>query len=168
MADGRDRVMMAARKITLTVNGARETLTVMPNRTLLNVLREDLELTGAKPGCEAGECGACTVILNGRPVNSCMVLAVELDGAEITTIEGVGGPDGLDGMQQAFIDHFALQCGYCTPGMILMGKALLADNPDPTEAETKEYISGNLCRCTGYENIVKAILAMAARRNGGI
>ena len=159
--------MMRARTITLKINGCLETLTLMPNRTLLSVLREDLELTGAKPGCEAGECGACTVILDGRPVNSCMVLAVELDGADITTIEGVGGPDGLDEMQQAFIDHFALQCGYCTPGMILMGNALLTQNPDPTADEVKEYISGNLCRCTGYENIVKAILAVAAQRKGG-
>jgi carbon-monoxide dehydrogenase small subunit len=160
--------MMNARTITLCVNGTLETLTVMPNRTLLSVLREDLELTGAKPGCEAGECGACTVILDGYPVNSCMVLAVELDGAAVTTIEGIGSPDGLDEMQQAFIDNFALQCGYCTPGMILMGNALLAQNPDPGEAEVKEYISGNLCRCTGYENIVKAILAVAARRKGGV
>ena len=161
-------MMMEPRTITLTVNGCPETLTLMPNRTLLNVLREDLELTGAKPGCEAGECGACTVILDGRPVNSCMVLAVELDGADVITIEGVGGPDGLDEMQQAFIDHFALQCGYCTPGMILMGNALLAQNPDPTEDEVKDFISGNLCRCTGYENIVKAILAVAAGRKGDV
>ena len=160
--------MMESRTITLTVNGCQETLTLMPNRTLLSVLREDLELTGAKPGCEAGECGACTVILDGRPVNSCMVLAVELDGADVITIEGVGGPDGLDEMQQAFIDHFALQCGYCTPGMILMGNALLAQNPDPTEDEVKDFISGNLCRCTGYENIVKAILAVAAGRKGDV
>jgi carbon-monoxide dehydrogenase small subunit len=150
----------------MTINGREERVTVAPNRTLLNVLREDLELTGAKPGCEAGECGACTVIVNGRPVNSCMVLAVEMNGATIVTIEGLGGPDGLDEMQQAFIDEFALQCGYCTPGMILMGKALLAENPRPTEAEVKEYISGNLCRCTGYENIVKAIMAVAAAKSG--
>ena len=161
-------MMMESRTITLTVNGCQETLTLMPNRTLLSVLREDLELTGAKPGCEAGECGACTVILDGRPVNSCMVLAVELDGADVITIEGVGGPDGMDEMQQAFIDHFALQCGYCTPGMILMGNALLAQNPDPTEDEVKDFISGNLCRCTGYENIVKAILAVAAGRKGDV
>ena len=161
-------MMMEPRTITLTVNGCQETLTLMPNRTLLSVLREDLELTGAKPGCEAGECGACTIVLDGRPVNSCMVLAVELDGADVITIEGVGGPDGLDEMQQAFIDHFALQCGYCTPGMILMGNALLAQNPDPTEDEVKDFISGNLCRCTGYENIVKAILAVAAGRKGDV
>ena len=138
-----------------------------PNRTLLAVLREDLELTGAKPGCEAGECGACTVIVDGKPINSCMVLAVELDGSTITTIEGLGGRDSIDAMQQAFVNEFALQCGYCTPGMILMGSALLETNADPTAGEVKEYISGNLCRCTGYENIVKAILAVAARRRAG-
>ena len=148
--------------VTLTVNGQTEKLTLAPHRTLLDVLREDLGLTGAKRGCEAGECGACTVILNGKPVNSCLVLAVELDGAEVLTVEGLGGPEGLDTLQQAFVDNFALQCGYCTPGMILMGKALLAQNPHPSEDEVKEFISGNLCRCTGYENIVKAIMAVAA------
>lgn len=148
--------------ITLQVNGHKHTLTLPPNRTLLTVLREDLGLTGAKRGCEAGECGACTVLLNDKPVNSCLILAVELDGAEVVTIEGLGGPDGLDPLQQAFINNFALQCGYCTPGMILMGKALLARNPQPSEAEVREFISGNLCRCTGYENIVKAIMAVAA------
>lgn len=148
--------------ITLTVNGRPEKLTLATHRTLLDVLREDLGLTGAKRGCEAGECGACTVILSGKPVNSCLVLAVELDGAEVLTIEGLGGPEGLDPLQRAFVDNFALQCGYCTPGMILMGKALLAQNPRPSEDEVKEFISGNLCRCTGYENIVKAIMAVAA------
>jgi carbon-monoxide dehydrogenase small subunit len=150
--------------IKLKVNGAVATLTPTPDRTLLDVLREDLALTGAKRGCEAGECGACTVLVNGRPLNSCLVLAVELDGAEVVTIEGLATPGGLDPLQQAFIDYFALQCGYCTPGMILMGKALLAANPHPSEAEVREYISGNLCRCTGYENIVKAIMAVARQR----
>ena len=159
--------MLNERKVSFRVNGRQENLSLAPNRTLLNVLREELELTGAKPGCEAGECGACTVILNGKPVNSCLVLAVELEGADIVTIEGLGGPGRLDEMQQAFIGEFALQCGYCTPGMILMGNALLAENPDPTPDEAKEYISGNLCRCTGYENIVKAILAVAASRKAG-
>ena len=158
--------MMTSKVITMKVNGRDERLTVDPNRTLLSVLREDLELTGAKPGCEAGECGACTVLVDGRPVNSCMILAVEMDGANILTIEGLGGDGALDEMQQAFVDHFALQCGYCTPGMILMGKALLAENPCPSEDEVKEFISGNLCRCTGYENIVRAILAVAARNRG--
>jgi len=158
--------MMTSKAITMKVNGRDERLTVDPNRTLLSVLREDLELTGAKPGCEAGECGACTVLVDGRPVNSCMILAVEMDGTDILTIEGLGGEGALDEMQQAFVDHFALQCGYCTPGMILMGKALLAENPCPSEDEVKEFISGNLCRCTGYENIVRAILAVAARNRG--
>ncbi len=152
--------------ITLTVNKTEHTLTLSPERTLLDVLREDLGLTGAKRGCDAGECGACTVLLNGRPVNSCLVLAVELNGAAVVTIEGLGGPDGLDRLQQSFVDNFALQCGYCTPGMILMGKALLMQNPHPTEAEVKEFISGNLCRCTGYENIVKAIMAVAEGGGG--
>jgi carbon-monoxide dehydrogenase small subunit len=153
-------------KITITINGRREEITPRPNRTLLDVLREDFALTGAKRGCEAGECGACTVLLNGKPVNSCLVLAIELDGAEVVTIEGLGGQGALDPLQQAFIDNFALQCGYCTPGMILMGKALLAKNPHPSEDEVREYISGNLCRCTGYENIVKAIMAVAEGRKG--
>ncbi len=152
--------------VTLTVNNRPHTLTPSPERTLLDVLREDLGLTGAKRGCDAGECGACTVLLNGKPVNSCLVLAVELSGAAVVTIEGLGGPDGLDRLQQSFIDNFALQCGYCTPGMILMGKALLMQNPHPTEAEVKEFISGNLCRCTGYENIVKAIMAVAGGGEG--
>jgi carbon-monoxide dehydrogenase small subunit len=152
--------------IQVKVNGYVEKLTIAPNRTLLDVLREDLALTGAKRGCEAGECGACTVIVNGRPVNSCMILAVEMDGAEILTIEGLSRGRQLDDMQQSFIDEFALQCGYCTPGMILMGKALLAENPQPTEETVREYIGGNLCRCTGYENIIKAILAVAAARKG--
>lgn len=154
--------------VNLKINGRPHTLTPPPDRTLLTVLRDDLGLTGAKRGCEAGECGACTVLLGGKPVNSCLILAIELDGAEIVTIEGLGGPDALDPLQQAFVDQFALQCGYCTPGMILMGKALLLQNPHPSEAEVREFISGNLCRCTGYENIIKAILAVAAggEKNG--
>ena len=159
--------MLKQHRIAFSVNGKLENLMLAPNRTLLAVLREDLDLTGAKPGCEAGECGACTVIVDGKPINSCMVLAVELDGSTITTIEGLGGQGSIDEMQQAFVDEFALQCGYCTPGMILMGSALLEENADPTAGEVKEYISGNLCRCTGYENIVKAILAVAARRRAG-
>jgi Aerobic-type carbon monoxide dehydrogenase, small subunit CoxS/CutS homologs len=150
------------RTITITVNGQLRKLTVPAHRTLLDVLREDLGLTGTKRGCEAGECGACTVLLDGKPVNSCLVLAVELDGSAVVTIEGLGGPAGLDPLQQAFVDHFALQCGYCTPGMILMGKALLRQNPRPSEAEVRQFLSGNLCRCTGYENIIKAIMAVAA------
>lgn len=148
--------------ITFQINGRTETIVTAANRTLLDMLREDLALTGAKKGCEAGECGACTVLVNGRPVNSCLVLAIEMHQAEILTIEGLSKNGELDPLQQAFIDHFALQCGYCTPGMILMGRALLLQNPKPTEQQVKEYISGNLCRCTGYENIIKAILAVSA------
>lgn len=148
--------------ITFQINGRTETIATAANRTLLDMLREDLALTGAKKGCEAGECGACTVLVNGRPVNSCLVLAIEMHQAEILTIEGLSKNGELDPLQQAFIDHFALQCGYCTPGMILMGRALLLQNPKPTEQQVKEYISGNLCRCTGYENIIKAILAVSA------
>lgn len=148
--------------ITFQINGRTETIATAANRTLLDMLREDLALTGAKKGCEAGECGACTVLVNGRPVNSCLVLAVEMHQAEILTIEGLSKNGELDPLQQAFIDHFALQCGYCTPGMILMGRALLLQNPKPTEQQVKEYISGNLCRCTGYENIIKAILVVSA------
>ena len=151
---------------TMKVNGRAVTLHLEPNRTLLSVLREDLALTGAKRGCDAGECGACTVIVNGRPVNSCMVLGVEVDGAEVLTIEGLGTSDKLDAVQQSFIDHFALQCGYCTPGMILMAKSLLAENASPSEEEVRDYISGNLCRCTGYENIIKAIVALGDRSRG--
>ena len=147
--------------ITFQINGRTETIATAANRTLLDMLREDLALTGAKKGCEAGECGACTVLVNGRPVNSCLVLAIEMHQAEILTIEGLSKNGELDPLQQAFIDHFALQCGYCTPGMILMGRALLLQNPKPTEQQVKEYISGNLCRCTGYENIIKAILAVS-------
>lgn len=150
--------------VTMKINGENTTLTLEPNRTLLTVLREDLALTGAKRGCDAGECGACTVIVNGRPINSCMVLGIEMDGTEIVTIEGVGTYDRLDAVQQSFVDHFALQCGYCTPGMILMAKSLLAENPSPTEAEVRDFISGNLCRCTGYESIIKAILALGNRK----
>lgn len=151
-------------RVDVVINGRSMQVEINPSRTLLDLLREDLNLTGTKRGCEAGECGACTVILNSRPVNSCLVLAGELDGAEIITVEGLAKGEELDELQQAFIDHFALQCGFCTPGMLLMGKALLAEFPSPTENQVREYISGNLCRCTGYENIITAVMAVAARR----
>lgn len=145
--------------INLNVNGDTHTLMVKGNALLVNVLREDLELTGTKKGCELGDCGSCTVLMDGKPINSCMVLAVEAEGCAITTIEGVSPNDKLDKLQESFIDQAAIQCGYCTPGMVLSGKALLNRNPHPTEEEVREAISGNLCRCTGYVNIVKAILA---------
>lgn len=143
--------------ITLTVNGDTYTVVVKANTLLVNVLREELNLTGTKKGCELGDCGSCTVLLEGKPVDSCIVLAVEADNREITTIEGVVQHGELDKLQQSFIDNAALQCGYCTPGMILSAKALLTTNPNPTEPEIRKAIAGNLCRCTGYVNIVKAI-----------
>jgi len=136
----------------------------------LRLLRDELALTGTKEGCGRGECGACTVIMDGRPVNACLVLAREAEGREILTIEGEGrrAGEGRSGLQQAFIDHGAFQCGFCTAGMIMSARALLMGNPDPTEAEVKEAISGNLCRCTGYLPIIEAILDAAYReRNGG-
>jgi carbon-monoxide dehydrogenase small subunit len=148
--------------IHLIINNERYSLVVKANTLLVNVLRDHLNLTGTKKGCELGDCGSCTVLLDGKPVNSCLVLAVEADGHEITTVEGIALNDQLDPLQKAFIDHAAIQCGFCTPGMILSAKALLTSNPHPTEQEVREAIAGNLCRCTGYVNIVKAILSAAA------
>ena len=145
--------------ITIKVNGETHQLAVRPNLTLLNLIRDKLGLTGTKKGCELGDCGACTVILDGRTVNSCLVLAVEADGKEVITIEGLAQGSILHPLQRAFIQHGAIQCGYCTPGMILSAKALLDKNPRPTEAEVKEAIAGNLCRCTGYTRIVKAVMS---------
>jgi len=147
--------------INLQVNGDDFTVGVKANTLLVNVLRDRLNLTGTKKGCELGNCGSCTVLLDGKPVNSCLVLALEADGHEILTIEGIAESEELDKLQQSFIDHAAVQCGYCTPGMILSAKALLARNPNPTETEVRKAIAGNLCRCTGYVNIVRAILAAA-------
>lgn len=145
--------------IELIVNGDVYAVQVEPRRTLLDVLREDLGLTGTKKGCDHGDCGACTVLLDGEPVNSCLVLAVEAAGHKITTIEGLAAAGRLHPIQEAFIAQGAVQCGYCTPGMVLTAKALLDKNPHPTEEEIREAISGNLCRCTGYAKIVKAIQA---------
>ena len=149
--------------IALKVNGESHEVAVEPRMTLLEVLRDMLGLTGTKNGCSLGNCGSCTVLLNGKPVASCLVLAVEAQGKEVMTIEGLAQNGELHPMQQAFIDHGALQCGFCTPGMILSAKALLDENPDPTEDEVKEAISGNLCRCTGYTDAVNAILDVAER-----
>ena len=148
-------------KLNITVNGISHTLRIDPNLRLLDLLREELHLTGTKEGCGIGECGACTVILDGRAVNSCLILAGQCEGREITTIEGVTPEDDLSPLQQSFLDNGAVQCGFCTPGMILSATALLNHNSTPTEAEIREAISGNLCRCTGYTQIVEAIQAVA-------
>jgi carbon-monoxide dehydrogenase small subunit len=142
------------------VNGELCEVLVEPRTTLLQVLRENLGLTGTKQGCNAGDCGACTVLIDNRPVDSCLTLAIEAQGKEILTIEGLDQQGKLHPLQQAFIDHYAVQCGFCTPGMILSAKALLDRNSRPTEEEVREAISGNLCRCTGYVKIVEAILAV--------
>ena len=147
--------------ITLTVNGTERELAIEPNRTLLDVLRYDLELTGTKKGCDVGECGSCTVILNGKPVNACLVLAIQANGAEIITIEGLKPPQGLHPLQQAFVEKGAIQCGFCSPGMLLSASSLLKQNPNPTEEEIRTALSGNLCRCTGYQKIVEAIQSVA-------
>jgi carbon-monoxide dehydrogenase small subunit len=147
--------------INLIVNGKRYELAVMPNMTLADMLRKELGLTGTKKGCDAGDCGSCTVILDGKPVNSCLVLAVQASGREVLTIEGMGTEEGLHPIQKAFVENGAIQCGFCSPGMILSAKALLDRNPKPTELEVRTAISGNLCRCTGYQKIVEAILGTA-------
>jgi carbon-monoxide dehydrogenase small subunit len=151
-------------KVHLKVNELDYKVEVEPRRTLLELIREDLELTGTKEGCGLGECGTCTVLLDGKPIKSCITLAVQANGRGVTTIEGVEKVDGtLHPLQQAFIDHGAIQCGFCTPGMILTAKALLDENPRPTEPEVRQAIAGNLCRCTGYQKIVEAILAAAGK-----
>ncbi len=149
------------KEISLKVNGDNYTGFVSSNRTLLSFLREDLNLTGAKEGCGAGECGACTVIMDGKAVNSCLVLAVEADGSEIQTIEGLSSQGKLHPIQESFIRHQGVQCGFCTPGMIMSAKALLDRNPHPSRQEIKEAIAGNLCRCTGYTPIIDAIQDVA-------
>jgi carbon-monoxide dehydrogenase small subunit len=144
-------------KITVTVNGQVELVQVPSNMTLLRMLREKLGLTGTKNGCSAGECGACTVMMNGAPVNSCMVLAVECEGAEIITVEGLAKEGKLDVVQQTVMEEGGIQCGFCTPGVLISARSLLDRNADPTEDEIKEALVGNLCRCTGYERIIKGI-----------
>jgi carbon-monoxide dehydrogenase small subunit len=149
------------RLITLTVNGERYEIAVEPRQSLLQVLREELHLTGTKEGCSEGECGACTVFLDGQTVDSCLIFGVEANGREVMTIEGLAQGDQLDPIQKAFAEYGGVQCGFCTPGMILASKALLEQHPHPTEAEIRYGIAGNLCRCTGYVKIVEAIKAAA-------
>lgn len=144
--------------MTFHINGEIYEAAVAVNKTLLEVLKDDLRLTGVKLGCNEGDCGSCTVLMDGKAVASCTLLAVEAQGHEITTIEGLAGKDGLHPVQQAFVDNFAIQCGYCTPGMILAAVALLNENPDPTEEEIRDYLRGNICRCTGYKQIVEAVM----------
>ncbi len=148
--------------VRYTINGRPHEAYIPPNRTLLEVVRDELRLTGAKEGCGTGDCGACSMIVNGRLVTSCLMLAPQADGAEITTIEGLAQDGQLHPVQQAFIEKGAVQCGFCIPGMILAGKALLDRNPQPSEHDIRDAISGNLCRCTGYTKIVEAISAAAA------
>ncbi len=153
------------REIALTVNGEQYRFFIRTSVFLLDLLRDELDLTGAKKGCNRGECGTCTVLLDGRAVRSCLIPAVMADGCDVVTIEGLASPEGaLHPLQEAFVKKGAIQCGYCTPGMVLAAKSLLDENPRPTEEEVRRAISGNLCRCTGYVKIVDAILSAAGKR----
>jgi carbon-monoxide dehydrogenase small subunit len=147
--------------VQTTINGRETEFLCEPRQSLLEVLRDELRLTGSKEGCNNGNCGACNVVLDGRLVNSCIVLAVEVQGRTITTIEGVAGSAGLHPLQQKFLEHAALQCGICTPGFIVAARTLLERNPRPSEEEVRRWLAGNLCRCTGYDKIVRAVLAAA-------
>lgn len=143
--------------LELTVNGEALAFLIFPNRTLLEVLREEAGLTGAKEGCGEGVCGACTVLLDGKPVRACLTLAVEAEGSAITTVEGLAAGETLDPLQEAFIEHGSVQCGFCTPGMLMSAKGLLLEDPQPDETEIRRALSGNICRCTGYAKIVEAV-----------
>jgi carbon-monoxide dehydrogenase small subunit len=147
--------------VTVNVNGSDFTKVVKANTLLVNFLREELDMIGTKKGCELGDCGCCTVMLDGKAVNACLVLALDVDGREVTTIEGIADGEDLDIVQEKFIEHAAFQCGFCTSGMIVSSRALLNENPSPSEYEVREAIAGNLCRCTGYVNIVEAVLDAA-------
>ena len=157
---------MSKKSLQLTINREPYELTVEPRTTLAELLREELHLTGTKEGCGIGMCGACTVLLDGKAIKSCLVLALKANGKEITTIEGLAAKGDIHPLQKAFIDHGAIQCGYCTPGMIISSKALLDENPRPTENEIKEGLRGNLCRCTGYTKIIEAVSAAADKMAG--
>jgi carbon-monoxide dehydrogenase small subunit len=159
--------MSRTRRIRLNLNGRQLEAFASPNETLLEFLRSRLGITGTKEGCNTGDCGACTVILDGKAVNSCLVLAVETDGSEMTTIEGLSPSGELHPLQQSFVDNGSVQCGFCTPGMIMSAKALIDENPSPTEEDIRFGLAGNLCRCTGYVNIIKAVAAAAKSMRGG-
>ena len=150
--------------LTLTVNGVLYPLEVEPSSTLLRAVREHVGLTGAKEGCDDSECGACMMLLDGRPVNACSYLALQAEGRAVTTVEGLASDDDLSPLQHAFLEHGGVQCGFCTPGMLVSATALLAKHPSPTEEEVRIALSGNLCRCTGYDGIVKAVLTVASSR----
>lgn len=152
---------MAHHTITFTLNGTQEIREVRSSQTLLRFLREELGVMGVKSGCDTGECGACTVLLNGEPVNACLVLAVEAEGGEVITVEGLSQNEQLDPLQQAFIDYNAIQCGFCTPGILIAARALLDRNPRPNREQIKDALRGNLCRCTGYVRIIDAVEAVA-------
>lgn len=156
---------MAFHRITLTINGEPEIVDVPSNMTLLQMLREKVVLTGTKNGCTAGECGACTVMLNGEPVNSCLVLAVECDGAQITTVEGLAHNSHLSPIQEAIVAHGGVQCGFCTPGMLISAQALLNRNSQPSDHEIRDALVGNLCRCTGYLRIIEAVKEAAKQQH---
>ena len=153
--------------VTTTINGDATEYLCEPEQTLLDVLRDELNLTGSKEGCSSGDCGACSVMVDGRLVCSCLVMGAEAEGREVETIEGMADGEALHPLQQKFIDHAALQCGVCTPGILVAAKALLEQNDDPTETEVRYWLAGNLCRCTGYDKIVRAVLDTAAEMRGG-
>jgi len=159
---------MSKALVQSVINGEKIEFLCEPRQSLLEVLREVLGLTGTKEACNNGNCGACNVILDGVLVNSCLVLAIEVDGKSVTTIEGIAPPGGLHPLQEEFLNHAALQCGVCTPGFIVAAKALLDQNPHPTEHEVRRWLAGNLCRCTGYDKIVRAVLAAAERMKAGV
>jgi aerobic-type carbon monoxide dehydrogenase small subunit (CoxS/CutS family) len=149
--------------VTMTVNGTAYPIEVEPETTLLYAVRDEVGLTGAKEGCDDSECGACMMLLEGKPVNACSYLALQADGRDVTTVEGLAGEDGLSALQRAILEYGGVQCGFCTPGMLISATALLAAKPSPTEDEVRIALSGNLCRCTGYDGIVKAVLAVGAQ-----
>jgi carbon-monoxide dehydrogenase small subunit len=157
---------MAKSHVTTTINGDPVEFLCETQQTLLDVLRDELQLTGSKEGCASGDCGACSVTLDGRLVCSCLVLAVEVEGRSVDTIEGMADGDKLHPLQQKFLEHAALQCGICTPGVLIAAKSLLEKNPDPTETEVRYWLAGNLCRCTGYDKIVRAVLDAGAEMRG--
>lgn len=154
--------------IKFTVNGETYELLVRPEQTLLDVLRRELKIMGTKKGCDTGDCGACTVLLDGTAVNSCLILAVEVDGHQVMTIEGLADGSELHPLQKSFVEHGAIQCGFCTPGMVLAAKALLDENPNPSEEEIKHALAGNLCRCTGYAKIIDAVTAAGKEMAGEV